>query len=139
MNTVIERLYYYVDNKGDSIYKLSKEIDVSNGYFSKQRASNGAISSTIIEKIVNYYIEINPDWLLTGRGSMVRQPAVSGSECAEKMAIVKEKMQEREEVISLQRHRIKSLEQEVQQLTAENQKLKKESLSASHSKPMAPK
>jgi len=130
-----QNILEYLDFIGVSKYEFYQKTGVSNGILSQK---NGLSEENIL-KFLSYYTEINPEWLLTGRGSMVCQPVVSGRECAEKMAIVKEKMQEREEVISLQRHRIKSLEQEVQQLTAENQKLKKESLSASHSKPMAPK
>lgn len=74
METVIERIYKIVDTKGDSIYKLSKEIGVSNGYFSKQKQSEGSISSNIIEKIVNYYNDIDANWLITGEGSMLKPP-----------------------------------------------------------------
>jgi len=130
-----QNILIFLDFKGLSRYEFYQITGITRGILDQ----NNGISEYNIAKFLAYYTEINPEWLLTGRGSMVRQPVVSGRECAEKMAIVKEKMQEREEVISLQRHRIKSLEQEVQQLTAENQKLKKESLSASHSKPMAPK
>ena len=33
---IIERIYQVFDYKGDSVYKISKKIDVSNGYFSKK-------------------------------------------------------------------------------------------------------
>lgn len=72
METTIERLYKIVDFKEDSIYRLSKEIGVSNGYFSKQKQSNGALSSNIIEKIVSYYSDLDANWLLTGQGEMLK-------------------------------------------------------------------
>ena len=72
MQTTIDRLYEWVDFKGDSIYKLSKVIEVSNGYFSKQKQSNGAISSNIIEKIVSYYPDLNIEWLITGNGEILK-------------------------------------------------------------------
>ena len=74
METTIDRIFKLIDYKKDSVYKLSKEISVSNGYFSKQRASGGSISSNIIEKIVNYYTDVNVNWLITGKGSMLRPP-----------------------------------------------------------------
>ena len=73
MQTTIDRLYEWVDFKGDSIYKLSKEIEVSNGYFSKQKQSNGAISSNIIEKIVSYYTDLDANWFLTGKGEKTKR------------------------------------------------------------------
>lgn len=69
---IIERLYQVFDYKGDSVYKISKEIDVSNGYFSKTRAKQGNVGSDIIEKIVNYYTDINVEWLITGNGEMLK-------------------------------------------------------------------
>lgn len=69
---IIERLYQIFDFKGDSVYKISKEIDVSNGYFAKTRAKQGNIGSDIIEKIVSYYTDINVEWLITGKGEMLK-------------------------------------------------------------------
>ena len=79
METTIDRIYKIVEYKGESIYKLSKDIDVSNGYFSKQRQGGGAISSNIIEKIVRHYIDVDANWLLTGNGEMLKPdvPAIT--------------------------------------------------------------
>ena len=71
--SIIERIYQLIDYKEDSVYKISKEIGVSNGYFSKTRAKNGSIGSDIIEKIVNYYTDVNVEWLLTGKGEMLKK------------------------------------------------------------------
>ena len=48
--SLIERIYQLSDLKGDSIYKISKEIDVSNGYFANLfGVKPKAISVTIKE------------------------------------------------------------------------------------------
>lgn len=70
--SLIERIYQLSDLKGDSIYKISKEIDVSNGYFAKTKAKNGSVGSEIIEKIVSYYPDLNVEWLITGNGEMIK-------------------------------------------------------------------
>ena len=70
--SIIERIYQISDFKGDSIYKISKEIDVSNGYFAKTRAKNGSVGGDIIEKIVSYYDDLNVEWLITGKGEMLK-------------------------------------------------------------------
>jgi len=71
MNTT-ERLFYFIRCKNISVNKFSKEIGVSNAYFSKQKKSKGSIGSHIIEKIVSIYPEINLEWLLTGKGDMLK-------------------------------------------------------------------
>ena len=70
--SLIERIYQLSDFKGDSIYKISKEIDVSNGYFAKTKAKNGSVGSEIIEKIVSYYPDLNIEWLITGNGEILK-------------------------------------------------------------------
>jgi len=71
----IQNIYKFLDFKGLSVNEFSKKVAVSNGYFAKQRGSEGAISSNILEKIAIAYPEINPEWLLTGRGSMLKTEA----------------------------------------------------------------
>ena len=70
--SLIERIYQLSDLKGDSIYKISKEINVSNGYFAKTKAKNGSVGSEIIEKIVSYYPDLNIEWLITGNGEILK-------------------------------------------------------------------
>jgi hypothetical protein len=70
--SLIERIYQLSDFKGDSIYKISKEIGVSNGYFAKTRAKKGSVGGDIIEKIVSYYSDLNIDWLITGAGEILK-------------------------------------------------------------------
>lgn len=69
---LINRIYQLSDFKGDSIYKISKDIGVSNGYFAKTRKNNGNVSSNIIEKIVSYYPDLNVEWLITGNGNILK-------------------------------------------------------------------
>jgi len=71
--STIKNIYQFIDYKGISVNEFSKNTLVSNGYFAKQRGTEGAISSKILEKIVKKYPEINPDWLITGDGSMLRE------------------------------------------------------------------
>ena len=70
--SIIERIYQLIDYKKDSVYKISNKIGVSNGYFSKTKAKNGSVGSDIIEKIVNYYTDVSVEWLLTGKGDMLK-------------------------------------------------------------------
>lgn len=139
MKTTIDRIYELVDFKGETIYKLSKSIDVSNGYFSKQKLSNGAISSTIIEKLVNHFPDVDLNWLITGKGKMLRtNTASTGKDCTEKIDQLKEQLAKSEELVGLQRYQLEGFAREIKRLSTEIAALKKESLPTSHSKPMAP-
>ena len=45
---------------------------MSNASFGRSLKNNGAIGTDKLENILKTYQEINPDWLLTGQGNMVR-------------------------------------------------------------------
>ena len=68
----INRLIEYIEYKHISLNKFSIELGVSNSYFSKMVRNNASIGSDIIEKILRTHIDLSPEWLLTGNGSMLR-------------------------------------------------------------------
>jgi hypothetical protein len=56
---------------------LEKEIGLSNGYLGTQLKRGADLGEGIMNKIINYCLDIAPEWLLTGNGPMLRdgQPA----------------------------------------------------------------
>lgn len=68
----IHRLSEYITSSGITFNKLALELGLSNSYFSKMVKNNGSIGSDIIENILRVHPNINGDWLLTGRGEMLR-------------------------------------------------------------------
>jgi hypothetical protein len=143
MNT-IERIFKFIEYIGVSTNEFSKKINVSNGYFAKQRASNANIGSQIIEKIVNNYPELSTDWLITGKGEMLRgaepvarQPAASKEPAtppptgSDVMAIYKELLREKDEDIKALNRRIWDFERKdeyVKKLEVENGRLKNDNM-----------
>lgn len=69
----IHRLGEYITKSGLSFNKLATELGLSNSYFSKMVKNNGSIGSDILEKILRIYPNVNPTWLLTGKGSMLHE------------------------------------------------------------------
>lgn len=68
--TVIERIYQLIDKMDLNVSEFSDSVEVSNGYFAKQKTGKGNVGSQIIEKIVSVYPQVNADWLISGRGRM---------------------------------------------------------------------
>lgn len=66
--SAIKNIYQFVALKGITIAELSKRVSVSNGYFAKQKACNGAVSSKVLQKILSEYPDVNANWLITGDG-----------------------------------------------------------------------
>ena len=65
---MINRIFQIIDFKGINKNRFYKETNLSNGFLDKVKD----IGASKIEQILNAYPEINPEWLLTGRGGMLR-------------------------------------------------------------------
>lgn len=66
----IHRLQEYCTSTGISLNRIAVDLGISNSYFSKMVRKSGSIGSDILEKILLHYPDINPEWLLTGKGAM---------------------------------------------------------------------
>ena len=69
----IERLYKYIDYKGNKPTRFEKELGLSNGYLGTQLKRNADLGESVLNKIIDYCLDINPEWLLTGKGEMLKQ------------------------------------------------------------------
>ena len=68
----IERFFYFLEKKGLKHTPIEKEIGLSNGYLGKMKARKASIGSDVIEKIVSMFPDLNTDWLITGKGDMLK-------------------------------------------------------------------
>jgi hypothetical protein len=69
----IERIYKYIDYKNIKAVPFEKKIGLSNGYLGKQLKRNADLGESILTKIIENCPEINPEWLLTGEGEMLKE------------------------------------------------------------------
>ena len=74
---IIDNIFKYIDFKSCSAYKFSKDIAVSNGYLVKTRQNKGNVGGHILERIVSSCPDLNPEWLLTGRGEMIKGNSIN--------------------------------------------------------------
>ena len=68
-NSAKERFVYFLENHGSNRNKFYVQSGVSNGALDKK---TGLTEATIL-KIFEIYPEISLDWLLLGKGEMLRQ------------------------------------------------------------------
>lgn len=73
----IERLQYYMSEKDINDNKLTVDAGLSVGLIGKAKKTGKAMTSANIEKILLAYPELNPEWLLTGKGSMIKEQSAS--------------------------------------------------------------
>ncbi len=68
----IDRLYEYFTEKSLKPTAVEKAIGLSNGYLSAQKKRGADIGESLMNKIIDYFRDINPEWLLTGNGTMFK-------------------------------------------------------------------
>lgn len=66
-----DRISKYIDFKGISVYRLEVDAGFSNGYWRKTRS----ISANAVENILRVYSDLDPVWVITGVGDMLKQPS----------------------------------------------------------------
>lgn len=69
---IIARIYKYLDFQEISVSNFEKKMGISNGYLGKMKARNADIGEGILRKILENCPEISVEWLVTGRGKMLR-------------------------------------------------------------------
>lgn len=69
MQTAKERIMLFLETIGIGQGKFEKTVGLSNGYVNKLKSSP---SIEMMRKIVGTFPQLNPDWLMTGNGEMLR-------------------------------------------------------------------
>lgn len=121
----IERLIQYIDYKGFNNRSFEKQIGLSNGYIGTQLKRNADLGESILNKILDNCLDINPIWLISGKGEMLKQKEVP------MVPVINEKDTY---IIELQKDKIRSLEKELQDQKQTIEQLKKELSLASNRK-----
>lgn len=91
MSSALLRIKAYLDYKGLSLRAFEASIGVSNGAITSQMKPGKTIGVDRLENILRIYEELSADWVMTGRGTMIREEyaskeATNASENASKIA-----------------------------------------------------
>lgn len=70
---ILERIKEYIDCKGITVAAFERSIGMSNASFGKSLKNRGAIGSDKIENILSVYTDLSSEWLLTGKGNMLKE------------------------------------------------------------------
>lgn len=71
---IVERIRKIIDYKKISTRQFCIEVGVANGFLDKVKD----VGSEKLLKILNTYPELSPEWLLTGKGDMLKKNEKGG-------------------------------------------------------------
>lgn len=75
--TTIERLekfHSYLKEKGYGGRNVfERQIGKKEGYMTNALKKNTSISSDVLEKVMNAFPEVNIEWLISGKGKMIKE------------------------------------------------------------------
>lgn len=112
MKTIVNRLKEYLDYKSISVSVAEKEINISNASLSKPFKNNTSIKTDTLEKFLITYPEISPEWLLTGKGSMLNEDSTPDN------INYKDLADARLEIIEMLKEKVSKLNNDVIELTS---------------------
>lgn len=74
-----DRIRQLIDYLGISTRQFEQKISVSEGLIHKAIARKSGLKSDTLAKIMDIFPQINPDWLLLGKGEMLRTSEASSA------------------------------------------------------------
>lgn len=70
MDDQTKRVFLIMKEKNMNATQFSKAIGINSAIISQIKGGRNKVSGKVLTKIINYFTDINPDWLMTGKGSM---------------------------------------------------------------------
>jgi len=115
MENILTRIKQFSENKNVTINALERLIGASKGVLSRALNQNTDIQSKWLTQIVENYPDINSEWLLTGKGSMLKTGELPSSEQCTACASTntEERIQELKLTIETQRDLIHMLKEQL--------------------------
>lgn len=86
MSSFILRLTQFMEKNGINDNQITVAAGLSNGLIGKAKSGGKSMTASNIEKILYAYPQLSPDWLLTGKGEMMKDTrekvnAVPSNDC----------------------------------------------------------
>lgn len=72
ISNIKKRITQFAEYKGFSKRKIYTDTSIANGVLTR----SGGLTEDNIGRFISTYPEVNPSWLLTGKGEMLKEPSI---------------------------------------------------------------
>ncbi|MCE7053125.1 hypothetical protein LZF95_00460 [Algoriphagus sp. AGSA1] len=113
MSEIVKRIGDFAHEKRISIRQIENAVGSGNGTLSKAIGSNKDIQTKWVSLFIEKFPEVNPIWLLTGKGEMLSTSLPVASDVVEEPKeefVTKEGMRQKQEVIEALKRLVDSME-----------------------------
>jgi|GEM_PF-2740784 hypothetical protein len=73
MERIIDRFDKYMKYRGLNDNQVTVQLNASVGCLGKSRGEKRELSRRMVKLILNFYVDIEESWLLTGQGEMLKE------------------------------------------------------------------
>lgn len=105
--TIKDRLKAFIKSLGIGQGAFEKAVGFSNGYVNNIRKS---IQPEKLQSIVRVYPQLNPGWLMTGEGEMLREEPGNSVDSSRDISLLKNLLQAKEELLQAKEELLQSKE-----------------------------
>lgn len=92
----IDRITEIIGNEALSVRSFEKKIDVKQGSINKAIRNQGNVYSIVLEKILENFPQYNAEWLITGKGGMMKSMSGEFLKDSGKVELLKEQLSEKD-------------------------------------------
>jgi uncharacterized protein (DUF2225 family) len=117
---IFVRLEKFLKVRGDNFTDLARNVYVSARYFYSMKANGSAIGSEVLSRICLFYSDLSADWLLTGRGEMLKSAAMLKKEALVQAKELNRKLQVLKDMVKI----VRAIEENAGALSARAEELR---------------
>lgn len=122
ISTIKQNILYFVESQGFKKEDFFNQIEISYSNF-KGKSLFSEIGADKIVKILTIFPQINPDWLLTGKGEMLRNSEELQVDCKQEIVKIQKELDFKTEQVNFYQEKSIDLQKKLEDCENEKKRI----------------
>jgi len=122
ISTIKQNILYFVESQGFKREDFFNKIEISYSNF-KGKSLFSEIGAVKIVKILTIFRQINPDWLLTGKGEMLRNSEELQVDCKQELVKIQKELDFKTEQVNFYQEKSIDLQKKLEDCENEKKRI----------------